>query len=330
MRTKINLFLFAIFGLLLVLNLNCKKDDNDSDNNNNNTPTLPVVTTTDPTVLSQTSVQCGGTVNSDGGAVVSARGVCWSINPTPTISDSITNDGSGTGSFTSTISGLIVFTTYYVRAYATNSVGTAYGNTVTCATTATVTDYDGNVYQTVKIGTQVWMKENLQVTHYQNGAAISYCIDGVAWNNYTTGAYTNYNFDFTYAATYGRLYNYYAVIDPRNICPVGWHMPSDAEWTTLENFLGGSSMAGGKLKESGTAHWLDPNTGASNSSCFTALPGSKCTGSFGVIGEEGYFWTATQFDTDEAYFRCLTKNSAAINRNYSNKTVGCSVRCIKN
>lgn len=137
----------------------------------------------------------------------------------------------------------------------------------------TVTDYDGNVYQTVLIGDQCWMMENLKVTHYRNGDPIPHVTDGVTWGNLTSGAYCNYNNDEGNVATYGRLYNWYAVDDSRNIAPAGWHVPSDAEWQTLVDYLGGDAVAGGKMKEAGTTHWASPNTGATNESGFTALPG---------------------------------------------------------
>ena len=150
--------------------------------------------------------------------------------------------------------------------------------------TGTVTDIDGNTYQTVKIGDQWWMAENLKVTCYRNGDAIPNITDGTTWASLSTGAYCEYNNDINNVATYGRLYNWYAVTDSRNIAPAGWHVPSDAEWKQLEMYLGMSQSEadatgwrgtdeGGKLKEVGTMHWNSPNTGATNESGFTALPG---------------------------------------------------------
>jgi uncharacterized protein (TIGR02145 family) len=239
---------------------------------------IPTLSTTAASSITTTSATSGGNVISDGGATVTARGVCWSTNQNPTIDNSKTSNDIGTGSFTSNLTGLTANTIYYVRAYATNSMGTAYGNQVTFKTTTdvetnTVTDIDGNIYHTVTIGTQVWMVENLKTTKYRNGDPIPN-VTGNAWAALTTGAYCWYNNDAaTYKATYGALYNWYAVADSRNIAPTGWHVPTDAEWTTLTTFLGGESVAGGKLKETGTNHWTSPNTGATNETGFTALPG---------------------------------------------------------
>ncbi|MBI5010148.1 MAG: fibrobacter succinogenes major paralogous domain-containing protein, partial [Bacteroidia bacterium] len=138
---------------------------------------------------------------------------------------------------------------------------------------AQVSDIDGNVYQTVTIGTQVWMKENLKTTKLNDGIALPNVIDNAAWAALTTTGYCWYNNDATtYKSTYGALYNWYAV-NTGKLCPIGWHVPSDDEWTLLTTFRGGYSVAGGKLKETGTLHWTSPNTGATNETGFTALPG---------------------------------------------------------
>ena len=159
----------------------------------------------------------------------------------------------------------------------------------------TVTDIDGNIYNSVTIGNQVWMAENLKTTKYQNGEAIPNVTDDTEWSNLVTGAYSDYNNDPSNSDTYGRLYNWYAVDDSRNICPSGWHVPNYSEWTTLENYLGGYLVAGGKLKETGTTHWSSPNTGATNETGFTALPaggrGSN-PGDFIYLGERAVWWTS--------------------------------------
>ena len=244
-----------------------------------------------------------------------------------------TTDGTGIGSFTSTITGLLAGTTYFVRAYATNSAGTAYGNELSFATTAppitTVTDYDGNVYDIITIGTQDWLKQNLKTTHYKNGAAITYPgTDNTAWQNNTTGAYAWYNNDeATYKNTYGALYNWYAV-NTGNLCPTGWHVPTDAEWTTLTNYLGGESIAGGKLKA--TTLWNSPNTGATNSSGFTALPGGgrRYDGAYDDIGYSGLWWSSTESSTAYAWYRYMSYFFSNAYRYDSYKTSGFSVRCL--
>jgi uncharacterized protein (TIGR02145 family) len=292
-------------------------------------PTVPVLTTTDVSEIAPTTAQCGGTITSDEGAYITARGVCWSTNPTPTVADSKTIDGADVGSFISYITDLTACTPYYVRAYATNSVGTGYGDAMLFTTaheTGTVTDIDGNIYQTVKIGNQWWMAENLKVTHYRNGEAIPNVTDDVSWNSITTGAYCNYDNDVNYVATYGRLYNWFAVVDSRNMAPTGWHMPSDAEWQTLIDYLGGLSVAGGKMKETGTLHWNAPNTGATNESGFTALPGGYRSGS---MGGDAYFWSSTQYDSGAAFRRFLYFNNSAVERYFAGKGDGFSIRCVK-
>jgi len=209
--------------------------------------------------------------------------------------------------------------------------------------TGTVTDIDGNVYQTVKIGDQLWMAENLKVTHYRNGDAIPNVTDSTDWGNLTTGAYCNYYNDANNATTYGRLYNWYAVNDSRNIAPEGWHVPSDEEWKTLEMYLGMSQSdaddsgrrgtgVGGKMKEAGTEHWNSPNTGATNESGFSALPGGyrsyKGTYYYGR-GYFAHFWSSTEYDSDGAWYRDLYYNDSGVWRGYINERDGVSVRCVR-
>ncbi len=207
----------------------------------------------------------------------------------------------------------------------------------------TVTDIDGNVYNTVIIGGQKWMKENLRVTHYRNGVQIPNFISPASWtNNYTTGAMCYYNNDSsTYASTYGALYNWYAVIDTNKICPEGWHVPTNSEWNILEKYidptvdttffgLTGTDF-GGMLKETGTSHWTSPNTGATNSSGFSALPGGYryIYASYTDIGNYGYWWSTTGFDTENAWDRLLSFDNSQVYRAYHDKTLsGFSIRCI--
>src|SRR5665648_17086 len=195
----------------------------------------------------------------------------------------------------------------------------------------TVSDIDGNVYHTVTIGTQVWMAENLKTTKYRNGNPIPNITSN--WAALTSGAYCWYNNDAaTYKANYGALYNWFAVADSRKIAPVGWHVPSDAEWTTLTTFLGGESVAGGKLKETGTTHWLNLNIGATNSSGFTALPGGLCSDyNYRDIGNDGHWWSSTDIDTDQAWSRTLVDKYAWVGSRdgYYSKRFGFSVRCVK-
>ena len=196
----------------------------------------------------------------------------------------------------------------------------------------TVTDIDGNVYQTILIGDQEWMMENLKVTHYRNGEPISNLTNNNDWTNTTSGAYCYYNNDPDNADTYGALYNWYAVDDSRNIAPTGWHVPTDDDWQELIDYLGGSGVAGGKMKETGTTHWNIPNTGATNESGFTALPGGDRYGSSGYfnnIGYDAYFWSSTENSSNNAWLRELNYNNSGVYHYYNNKKYGFSVRCLR-
>lgn len=199
--------------------------------------------------------------------------------------------------------------------------------------TGTVSDNEGNTYKTVKIGTQTWMAENLKTTKYKDGTAIPNVTDNTAWKNLVTPGYCWYNNDISNKTQYGALYNWYAV-NTGKLCPSGWHVPSDGEWTILTTFLGGESVSGGKLKEAGTAHWISPNTGATNSSGFTALPGGlRVTDNrfFYGLGEFGLWWSNTEYPTETKYvlYRVMAFDDASVVRTNDFKYMGISVRCIK-
>jgi len=194
-----------------------------------------------------------------------------------------------------------------------------------------VKDIDGNIYGTVTIGTQTWMVENLKTTSYNDGTTIPLVTDNTVWSNSTTPAYCWYNNDeATYGNTYGALYNWY-VVETGNVCPTGWHVPTDAEWTILTDYLGGTSVAGGKLKDTGTTHWTSPNTGATNETGFTALPGGcrGSGGSFDDVGRFGYWWSSTEISSTNAWFRVVNYLFATIVRSNYNKEFGFSVRCLR-
>jgi uncharacterized protein (TIGR02145 family) len=198
-------------------------------------------------------------------------------------------------------------------------------------TLPTVTDIDGNVYHIITIGTQQWMVENLNTTKYRNGDPIPNISDSSDWHNLITGAYCNYANSATNSTTYGKLYNWYSVNDIRNLAPVGWHVPTDSEWTVLSTYVGGISVAGGKLKESGTSHWASPNTGATNSVGFLALPGGyrSSYSIFSTIGNDGYWWSATESYLSNSFFRNIDYNYSILIRNTDSKACGFSVRCVK-
>ena len=292
-------------------------------------PVLATVTTAAASEISPTAATCGGNVTADGNTMVTARGLCWSTSHDPTTSDYKTIDGTGIGSFASVITGLEENTTYYARAYATNNVGTAYGTEInfTTASFGTMTDQDGNVYRTVTIGTQIWTVENLKATHYRNGNPIDNVTDNTAWAALTTGAYCWYENDIANKPVYGALYNWFAAGDARNLAPAGWHVATDAEWTALVTYLGGTSVAGGKLKEIGLAHWISPNTGATNSAGFTSLPGGFRfnAGPFGSLGERAYYWSSDS----SAWFYFITNFTTSCSRFALINEFGYAVRLVK-
>ena len=396
---------------------------------------LPTLTTSAITSITGTSATTGGTITNDGGASITARGIVWGTTTDPTIGSNlgITTDGTLTGNFTSNIINLSPGTTYYVRSYATNTVGTAYGNllnfqasfipgtiqtfpitsvTETSATSGwNVTDLGGgqilngyliwsltpnptlntpNInlfaflgvnkthtmtnllpnttyyvrsavtsgnsgntgYGDVKVfttldtptitnGTQVWSNTNLDVTTYRDGTPIPQVTDPIAWANLTTGAWCYYDNSSTDGATYGKLYNWYAVAgihdnDPNTpnkvLAPTGWHVPSDAEWTTLITYLGGENIAGGKMKATGTTLWQTPNTAATNLSGFNGLPGGfrDESGSFNSKGFMGGWRSSTESDQTNAFERLISANSGSVTRcSLCSKIDGSSVRLVR-
>ena len=308
--------------------------------------TIPVIITSAASGITQTTANSGGNITGTGGANITARGICWSTSVDPTIALATkTSDGTGAGFFTSAISGLAANTTYYLRAYAVNSAGTGYGNQETFTTidvpgsTGTLTDIDGNIYPSITICSQVWMAKNLNTSRYRNGDAIPEVQDTAVWRTTTTGAWCYYANTTANGTTYGKLYNWYAVNDPRGLAPAGWHVASDAEWTTVGNCLGGELTAGGKMKttgtkQAGTGLWEDPNTGATNSSGFAGQPGGfrYGSGTYYYIGKSASFWTSTEYDGSNAQYRDLVWNDISMfagTFSFSLKDYGNAVRCVK-
>ena len=295
-------------------------------------PLIPVLTTTIPSVTSSATASCGGTITSDGGSSVTVRGVCWSLSPNPTTGNSKTNDGTGAGTFPSLITGLSANTTYYVRAYAINAVGTAYGEEKHFSTDPlTVSDNDGNTYGVIRIGTQVWMQENLKTTKFNDNSPIELVTGNSAWSNLTSDGYCWYENTIANKNIYGAIYNWYAV-NSGKLCPNGWHVSTDNEWITLESYLGGSSPAGGKLKETGTSHWLTPNRGATDESDFTALPGGwrrGDNGAFEWVENYGFWWTATEYISPESWHRKIWYDDDKTYRDFKHPKYGMSIRCVK-
>jgi uncharacterized protein (TIGR02145 family) len=307
---------------------------------------LPTITTTSPSSVGVDTVVIGGDISNDGGSSIVLRGVCYSTSPNPNMGNSRTEDGSGMGSFNTVLRGLASSTMYYARSYAKNSNGVVvYGNEVSFTTgvpapsfscgTSTVTDADNNSYNTVQIGTQCWTQSNLKVSKYRNGDNIPTGLSNSAWQGTTSGAYAIYNNDPVNDGLYGKLYNHYAVTDSRGLCPTGWHVPSDAEWTILENHLGGTGVAGGALKSTAMqptpGGWASPNTGATNSSGFTAPPGGLRynNGVFSSMADYGFWWSSSVSSASNAWNRYLNSNYSGILRYDYVRASGFSVRCCR-
>ena len=318
---------------------------------------LPIVTTNIVTDITYTTATCGGNVVYEGNSAVTVRGVCWSTSENPTVGDSHTEDGSGQGSFVSTLTNLTAGTTYHVRAYAINSTDTVYGEEMRFTSFAcgisTVTDYNSNTYNTVQIGSQCWTKENLKTTHYMNGTAIP-----LGSTASTTVAYRyNPNNDAANVATYGYLYNWPAVMNGeaspntihsgvQGICPDGWHVPRDREWQEME-FAAGMSASDTVRQQfrgnivarlCGNTGWSSSsvanaagNTSAENrnSTGFSICPAGyyNAASSEGVV-HEAEFWTASMYNSDSSFRRDCFYTNVGINRTAFNKNRGFSVRCV--
>jgi len=335
--------------LVIFFQVSCKKDIVQPGTG------VPIIETSQVTSIVSTSAVSGGNITSDGGASVTARGVAYGTAQNPTTTDSTTSNGTGTGVFTSSITGINASTQYYVRAYAANSVGTAYGSQVSFSTQTSngfascgsVSDIDGNTYQTVQIGTQCWTQSNLKVSKYRNGNNIPTGLSNSAWETTTSGAYAIYFNDSVNDGLYGKLYNHYAVMDSRGLCPTGWHVPSEGEWNILVKYLDPnadtvctvcvqSRIAGGALKSTATqpslGGWNSPNTGATNSSGFTALPGGlrSDVGGFYDLTSSGFWWSSSVSSGSFARYRYLSSNGSNFDRYYDLfRTFGFSVRCCR-
>jgi len=296
----------------------------------------PTVTTGSATSVTETSATLNGTVNANDLSTT----VTFEYGLTDSYGSEVTADQSPVTGSTATavstdLSSLTASTTYHYRVKAVSTGGTTYGDDMeftTASTLPTVSDYDGNEYNIITIGTQEWIQENLKTTHYNNGEIIPNVTGNTEWEALTSGAYCWYdNDEATYKNTYGALYNWYTTIDVRNLCPAGWHVPTDAEWTTLTDYLGGESVAGGKLKETGTDHWTSPNTGATNETDFTALPGGSrdIDGIFYSIGNFGILWSTTEVSASYVWRQIMYYNTSSFISDENNKKDGFSVRCIK-
>jgi uncharacterized protein (TIGR02145 family) len=300
---------------------------------------VPSIATAVISSITTTTAISGGNITSNGGATITTSGICWSTNQNPTTDDSRTTDGTASGSFASTMTGLAMGTTYYVRAYATNSAGTAYGNQISFGTK--VTDIEGNIYGVVTIGTQVWMTENLRTATLNNTNPIPNVMNNTAWAGLTSMAYSWYNNDISNKPVYGAIYNWFAV-NTGNLCPVGWHVPTETEFGVLEAYLGMSQAdingswdwrgtdQGTQLKN--TSGWL-PGLNGTNTSGFTGLPGGYrygVDGTFNNLQDLAYWWSSTELDAATAWYRRVDGNQTGIYKAAVLKQGGKFVRCLKN
>jgi uncharacterized protein (TIGR02145 family) len=240
----------------------------------------------------------------------------------------------------SSVTGLLPETVYHYRLKVVVNSETFYSYDLSFRTfnTLSVNDIDGNTYNTITIGSQTWLAENLKATKYSNGDIIPYVNyyypegNSPGWGSLNTGARCENTNETDFHSTYGWFYNWYAVADARNICPAGWHVPTDNDWTLLTQDLGMDILAGVKLKESGTSHWAYPNSAATNETGFSALPGACRPQGNGYIdpGWHGFWWTATEYDSYQAKSCIMANGAIYVSRGKDNKTSGFSVRCVKN
>jgi len=319
-------YLKIIFmGCLLIPLYSCRTEDK------------PDVTTNNAKNITQTSAICGGYIWSNGNDYIEGSGVEWSEDKNFGTSNSKeVYSGSVMGNFEGIISDLTPNTKYYFKAYAYNSVGTSYGSTKNFTTLQAsaggVIDIDGNLYDTVVIGTQTWLVQNLKVSRLNDCTNIALVIGETDWANQTASAYCWFdNDESSYKNTYGAMYNWFAV-NTGKLCPEGWHVPSHAEWVTLVNYASGDTIAGGKLKETGTDHWGPPNIGATNEFGFTARGGGQRSGNDGFYylrNETGYWWSTKEEDPDDAWSWVINSDVAVILNQIGYKKDAYSVRCIK-
>jgi len=275
------------------------------------------------------SIDFSADISSDGGGQILAKGIVYSTNNLPTLLDFTIMTGSDAGSFTGSISSLLPNTTYYIRAFATNNLGTRYSNQLLENTSLIATDLDGNMYPGIKIGTQTWLSKNLNVTKYQNNDSIEQVISSSTWLNLMEGAWSYSDNSSSYGGTYGKLYNWFAATDQRKICPIGWKIPSDADWTILTDFLGGLDVAGGKLKSTGISIWQIPNNWANNLSYCSGLPGGYRdeSGQFLGLGYYGLWWSSTS-DGPNALSRYVYNEFNYASKDSSAKNQGLAIRCL--
>ena len=318
--------------------------------------TTPRVETSGAHTIAEYSAILGGVIRDDGGSEIISYGVCWDTLPDPSIEGTHRIFSEGTSPFFTTVKNLELKTIYYVKAFAVNSTGLAYGNEVKFRTNDyPLTDIDGNVYPTVIIGEQTWMARNLEVTRYPDGTDIPFIPQDEWWDSLRVNeqGYCYYNNLSSYGKTLGALYSWSAAvygqdsIDPelfpiQGVCPDGWHLPSDGDWKELEMFLGMTDLTadstgwrgnvGGKLKSTGIESWLIPNKGATNETRFSALAAGDRfpKGDFNNLHFSTFFWTSSNYNENNAWARALGYYVTTVYRGHQDlKEFGFSVRCVR-
>ena len=312
---------------------------------NISTKKLPTVSKSEVTVISKNIANFIGIVSDEGSATLLKVGFCYSTNPNPSLFNGTSVETYYNGknnNFTKQINSFVSGSKYYVRPYATNANGTSYGPEVifyaknpTSGYGPNLYDIDGNQYKTIFISNQYWMAENLRVSRFSDGTSIpDLTNDDSNWIT-SSPAWAYCNRDNNTNSTYGKLYNLYTItIKNYEICPTGWHVPTKNDWSKLSSYLGGDALAGGKMKEKGTSHWISPNTDATNSSFFNALPAGykHAKGMSMDFNIAAYFWSSASSAVESLEYKSLTYSSSYI-FNYNNlpsySTVGLSIRCLE-
>jgi uncharacterized protein (TIGR02145 family) len=315
-------FQIPVFLILFVafFSVSCKKESYH-----------PFVITQPATDIAGFSASLNGTVNTRGlPATVSFEyGTSPSYDNTIVAEDELTIDQDT--NIVVSISGLSPNTTYHYRLRAENVDGISYGDDLTFKTLMVVTDIDGFKYESIEIGTQVWLTSNLKTSRYRNGNVIPLTASDYTWANTSSGAYCSYGNENANVSLYGALYNWYAVVDPRGLCPTGWHVPTNEDWTTLTAYLGGLEISGGKMKETGFDFWFEPNSGATNSSGFKAKGAGfrDYTGTYADFKMLAYIWSSSEYSSTHGIARKFFYDFPSVSFAGNFKNSGFSVRCIK-
>lgn len=328
---KIWIYTTILLAVLSTFIIGCKKDQMESIE----LITLPAHSITE----TRATVEC--VVKNGVGRLKVQYGMCWSLNPDPTIESGTVwgNSSDEEDGFSTQLKELLPDTTIYARAVAFYDGIAIYGNVISFetkgGTIGAVTDIDGNVYHTVIIGEQVWMVENLKTRRYRNGDHITNITSVSQWSTLTAGAYCYYDNDLNNTHVYGNLYNWYAVNDSRNIAPVGWHVATDADWNTLITYwiqVTNYTFIGSILREESGDFWLGWNNqceASTNESNFTALPGGKLDiNGFDDMNQQGYWWSSTEYYPAYPYFWSINCDDYVVRGN-DQKTTGLTVRCVK-